>query len=390
MSDSDICRYSLMLDGVDADFFDGQADVDEIPPKNLALMRIVTTERRLIELTGREELPQEGEWLQLVLSGKPGDGPPIWLYSAENDYAARAKVYVSSLEYRGSDAGPAPVGAAVVPAAQAGKRLRQRFDLSQLKLSQRSAASRELAQFTQFDRCIVQDVGQANLCRLESDATDAVVFVDIGEPAPFHFKTMPKKQAHAVPKAGLVIITHWDWDHVAAGKELRSGASPYAALKWIAPAQVIGPNAYERIARPQHNRNRLLLLPGSSRPLNGGALNLLFGSGTDQNNAGIAVIAKLGHRQIFLPGDACISTAALPVTGPFDGVVVSHHGAASGGTAPTPASGAMLVAAVSVGKGNRYGHPDKATLAAYRQNGWQVVQTDLNRQKHGRGDIVIK
>jgi len=394
MSESPNCRYSVMLDGVDADWFDEQTVVEDIPLKHLALMRIVTTKRKLTELSDRGDLPREGEWLELNLSTSPGEGPPIWVYGAAGDYAESRRGSVIELTFRNAGEEPTEAGAAVAPAMRAGHRLRQQFDLSQFGRTKRSVIKGELTRFKNITRCVVHDVGQANLCRLENN-DQCAAFVDIGEPVAFHARTMPARPHVPVPEDGLVIITHWDWDHVAAGRE-RPGLppNPYANLKWIAPVQILGPNIFERIAKPHYRRGKLLLISVQRKRIRGGALQLLFGNGRDQNNSGLAIVARLGRRRVLLPGDASLDGQGVNVRGCFGAVVVPHHGAANCGLPPMPfreASGSKSIAAVSVGRANKYGHPDQITLKRYRCRGWSVVRTDQNggRRRRVVGDINI-
>lgn len=101
------------------------------------------------------------------------------------------------------------------------------------------------------------------------------------------------------------------------------------------------------------------------------------------NDAALIVLARQGPCSFLLPADAespVLLRDQLPPAGVLE---VSHHGSAD------PLLGRLLadvrprLAVISVGAGNRYGHPSPATLAALAGAGVPVRRTDLE------GDVSL-
>ncbi len=386
-------RISVLLDCVSAEWIDGpQPETDRPALKHLGLLRLVTTEQKLLRMAARPEIgPKEGDWVELIIRrGRGPNLPLVWTYSAENDYSESVLGHVQSIRFLDLESGPGPisVGAAVAPVATAAQKLRRKFDLRQFGLSPLSGIRREFKRFKSLSHCVVHDVGQAQQCELNC-APDKSVFVDIGEPAAFNAKTFLSGYSIKVPARSFVILTHWDWDHVAAGRDSSKKSLPYCALRWVAPVQIVGPNTFYQIAKPHHDRGHLLLLdPKAHSSKKYGAIQLLFGVASDRNNSGIGVVAKVGANKILISGDAKVDRSGLNAP-KVDAVVVAHHGARTGGGPPALRSGKIAIAAVSVGRGNRYRHPDKATLSQYASIGWKVIRTDEQRRRGVPGSITI-
>jgi competence protein ComEC len=93
--------------------------------------------------------------------------------------------------------------------------------------------------------------------------------------------------------------------------------------------------------------------------------------------------AAYGNEDVFLPADAeseVTGTLALP---DVDVMKVAHHGSADPGLADLLTRLRPEVAVIEVGRGNRFGHPHPATLAALRRAGVVVHRTDEE------GDVVL-
>jgi competence protein ComEC len=110
---------------------------------------------------------------------------------------------------------------------------------------------------------------------------------------------------------------------------------------------------------------------------------LLATRASSPNDAALIVLARQGPCSFLLPADAeshMLQQDHLPPAGVLE---VSHHGSAD------PLLGRLLahvrprLAVISVGAGNRYGHPSPATLAALAEAGVPVRRTDLE------GDISL-
>lgn len=108
----------------------------------------------------------------------------------------------------------------------------------------------------------------------------------------------------------------------------------------------------------------------------------------DANAASVVVMAEYHGVRILLTGDAERDVEfrlaqRLGRTLRADVLKVGHHGSATSTTPPLLDAVAPRLALVSVGAGNRYGHPSPEVLGALRASGAQVLRTD------DAGSIVV-
>jgi competence protein ComEC len=79
---------------------------------------------------------------------------------------------------------------------------------------------------------------------------------------------------------------------------------------------------------------------------------------------------------MLLSSDAESDITAPLALEPVDVLKVAHHGSADPGLPALLKRLRPRVAAIEVGRGNRYGHPTAATLAALKQAVPTVLRTD--------------
>jgi competence protein ComEC len=113
---------------------------------------------------------------------------------------------------------------------------------------------------------------------------------------------------------------------------------------------------------------------------------IIRGPESAPNNASVVLLAEVRGIRLLLLGDVEIAAQVAlrtSLAGPgVDIVKIPHHG--SRFQDPALASWtAGRVAIVSVGEGNRYGHPAPETLRAWETQGALVARTDL------AGDVAI-
>jgi len=101
----------------------------------------------------------------------------------------------------------------------------------------------------------------------------------------------------------------------------------------------------------------------------------------DANAASVVVMAEFKGVRILLTGDAERDVEArlarrLGHDLHADVLKVGHHGSSTSTTAPLLDAVSPRLALVSVGAGNRYGHPSPDVLTALRLKGAQVLRTD--------------
>ncbi len=112
----------------------------------------------------------------------------------------------------------------------------------------------------------------------------------------------------------------------------------------------------------------------------------------DANHRSLVVHATAHGLSALLPGDAegpALAGVPLPRV---DLLQVPHHGSEDSGLPAVLGQADPVVALVSVGRGNAYGHPRPATLAALAASGARVLRTDRGGDidgAPGHGGIVV-
>ncbi|MBN8867053.1 MAG: ComEC/Rec2 family competence protein [Solirubrobacterales bacterium] len=99
-----------------------------------------------------------------------------------------------------------------------------------------------------------------------------------------------------------------------------------------------------------------------------------------------SIVALLEYRRfrMLLTGDA--EAESVPIgAGPIDVLKVSHHGSEDSGLESLLDHGSPRAAVISVGEGNRYGHPVDSVLAALSEDGVRTMRTD----RDGTVSIVL-
>jgi len=113
-----------------------------------------------------------------------------------------------------------------------------------------------------------------------------------------------------------------------------------------------------------------------------GGIELAILTGAEEwegvNNNSVVVRLDCGEIEFLFTGDA-EKEAEEMLTGDIGAEIlkVGHHGSASSTSAEFLARVNPEVAVISVGEGNRYGHPHEETLARLRENGVVASRTDI-------------
>jgi competence protein ComEC len=96
----------------------------------------------------------------------------------------------------------------------------------------------------------------------------------------------------------------------------------------------------------------------------------------DPNDRAVVARLEAGGVSLLLSADAESDITAPLALEPVDVLKVAHHGSADPGLPALLKRLRPRVAAIEVGRGNRYGHPTAATLAALKQAVPTVLRTD--------------
>lgn len=218
----------------------------------------------------------------------------------------------------------------------------------------------------------VLDVGQGDALLLRSP-DGAAVLVDTGPAGP------PAPVVGALRNAGVrrlsrLILTHDQADHAGAAATVldRFAVDAVAMAAPVPSAEAAARHervAVERLAAG----DRFAVGVWEVEVLSPREAQLPPG---DPNEASLVMLARAPGITALLTADAESGVLSRVVKGPVDVLKVSHHGSADPGLATLLRRLHPAVALISVGRGNRYGHPDPGTVGSLTAAGVMVRRTD--------------
>ena len=121
---------------------------------------------------------------------------------------------------------------------------------------------------------------------------------------------------------------------------------------------------------------------GNSYALGGAAFTIVGPTklGVDSNGNSIAILLQHGNNRFFFEGDAeeqeeaDILSTGIDISA--DVYKTGHHGSKTSTSDALLAAVSPQYAVISVGEGNKYGHPNAATLNKLRADGVSIFRTD--------------
>ncbi len=225
------------------------------------------------------------------------------------------------------------------------------------------------------------DVGQGNASLVEAPGFTALV--DAGPP---DAHVGARLRGMGIRRLDALVLSHPQEDHVGGAEQVIDRLDVARVLDPGLPSDEHSELAALAAAR---RRGVPVVLARAGLTLRAGPVSLrVLGprhvvQGEDPNLAAVIAVVAEGDCRVLLPADA-EAPVELPLGLPRMQVLeVAHHGSAD---AELPALLRVLrpsLAVISVGAGNRYGHPAPATLAALAAAGVPVERTDLE------GDVVV-
>jgi competence protein ComEC len=236
------------------------------------------------------------------------------------------------------------------------------------------------------------DVGQGDAILVRSPGMRWLL-VDTGPPAGFGSSADPRVMAllerEGVGRVEALVLTHPHLDHIGGAVRLLEEL-PVGAV--IDPGMARGTQAFLDVleAAQAEGSGWRSARPGDRFPLDGVELRVVHsldsaalaapGSGDEVNENSLVLHLSFGAFSALLTGDAptAAEEAAAELSGPVDVLKVGHHGSRTSSSRAFLERTRPTVAVISVGRGNRYGHPHEPVLALLLEQAQQVYRTDRN------------
>jgi competence protein ComEC len=230
------------------------------------------------------------------------------------------------------------------------------------------------------------DVGQGDAIAVRTPG-GRWLLVDAGPPHdsddPEAHPVVRALRARGVRRLEALILTHPDLDHIGGGPSVLDALDVGVVYDPGLPAGkddfVAVLDAATRGGVPWRSARA-----GDRIALDGVLLEVLhppdsLAGDSSSNETSVVLHLRFGEFDALLTGDAYkdVERAIVPETEPLEVLKVGHHGS---DTSTDPLLLERLrpeLALISVGRGNRYGHPSPAVLDRLEASGARVRRTDL-------------
>jgi competence protein ComEC len=237
------------------------------------------------------------------------------------------------------------------------------------------------------------DVGQGDAILVRSPG-GRWLLVDAGPPGGTGFRSsgdprvLAAVRGRGVQRLEAMLLTHPHLDHIGGAAAVLSELPVSAVMD---PGMPRGTDAFVDVLEAAQARgsgwrvaragDRLMMDGLEIRVLNALDAERSGTQGGDVvNENSLVVLVTFGAFSALLTGDAPVEVeqAAALAAGPVDVLKVGHHGSRTSTSEELLGRARPGAAVISVGRGNRYGHPHEPVLDALAGSGVDVYRTDLN------------
>jgi competence protein ComEC len=240
---------------------------------------------------------------------------------------------------------------------------------------------------------VALDVGQGDALAIRTPR-GRWLLVDAGPPGTLDGAGHPVVRAlrrRGVTRIETLVLTHPDLDHIG-GAEAVLGALDVGSI--LDPSLPVGKESYVRILEAAEERGvpwrraragQAWALDGVTFRVLHPAVDFRVGGAsaaaedTEANDASVVIWVRYGAFDALLAGDAPVEVERA-VSREFQGGIevlkVAHHGSDTSTDSMLLARADPSLALLSVGRGNRYGHPHPGVLTRLHRAGIEVRRTD--------------
>lgn len=228
------------------------------------------------------------------------------------------------------------------------------------------------------------DVGQGDATLLRRG--DAAVLVDTGPPGG---PVVDEVRRAGVGRLDGLLVTHAQSDHEGEAlgviRRLRPRLIVNGGAGWDSPVQVALPAAARAVGA-----RVVTVAAGDAVRFGDLELRVLWPPRSlavappagDPNDRALVTHARSGEFDVLLPADAESDVTAGVRLPRVEALKVAHHGSADDALPAMLAQTRPALAAIEVGRGNPYGHPEPSTLAALDAAVGRVHRTDRDGTIH--------
>jgi competence protein ComEC len=229
------------------------------------------------------------------------------------------------------------------------------------------------------------DVGQGDAIYIEAPSGNQIL-ID-GGPSKAILRELSKVMPFYDRSIDVVLATHADQDHVGGLPDVLKKYKTNIFIESGVPGESSSYHELEKIVNGGEAKGsvkKILARRGMNVDLGDGAvLQILFPitvfDGMETNKASIVARLVYGENEFLLTGDApiAIENYLISLGGlQSDVLKTGHHGSKTSTSPAFVSAVSPQYAVISVGKDNKYGHPNKETLGTLNNFGAQVLRTD--------------